>query len=113
MELSIATNPLPLEKDLNGTIRVGGTRVTLGTVVKTFRNRATCEEIVYQYPSLKLADVYAAISYYLRNQSQVDSYLAKRHEKAQSIRKQIEGYTDSQRIRERLLERRTAQSGKT
>ncbi|MEO0869309.1 MAG: DUF433 domain-containing protein, partial [Cyanobacteria bacterium J06642_11] len=36
---------------------------------------ATAEEIVEQYPSLQLADVYSVISYYLRRKTEVDAYL--------------------------------------
>lgn len=111
MELSITTTPLPLVKDDQGIVRVGGTRVTLETVVKAFKNGSTCEEIVYQYPSLKLADAYAVISYYLRNQAEVEAYLQEHQERAEMIRKEIEANCDSQGIRERLLKRRTAKDG--
>jgi uncharacterized protein (DUF433 family) len=111
MELSIIKAPLPLKKDAYGVVRVGGTRITLETVITTFKNGATCEEIVYQYPSLKLADVYMVISYYLRNQEEVEDYLAEHQEKAKHIRKKIESHFDSKGIRERLLKRRTAKNG--
>jgi hypothetical protein len=32
-----------------------------------FKQGATAEEIVYRYPSLKLADLYAAIGFYLNH----------------------------------------------
>jgi len=75
MSLSLATEPIPLMTDLNGVVRVGGTRVTLDTVVGAFREGATAEEIVQQYPSLQLADAYSVIAYYLRHLSEVESYL--------------------------------------
>ena len=53
--LMIAAEPIPLEADGEGVVRVGGTRVTLDTVVAAFNEGATAEEIVYQYPSLDLA----------------------------------------------------------
>jgi hypothetical protein len=52
--LLIETEPIPLEADADGVVRVGGTRVTLDTVVAAFKDGATAEEIVYQYPSLSL-----------------------------------------------------------
>lgn len=55
---------LPLEMDAHGVIRVGKTRVTLDTVVAAFDEGATAEEIVQQYPTLLLADVYSVIGYY-------------------------------------------------
>ncbi len=111
MKLSITpTTPLPLLKDPHGIVRVGGTRVTLMTVVTAFKNGSTCEEIVYQYPSLKLADVYAVISYYLRKQTEVETYLEESQKRAEVIHKKIKSDSDSQSIRERLLKRHAAES---
>ncbi len=62
MSLVIVDEPIPLETDADGVVRVGGTRVTLDTVVAAFNEGATAEEIVSQYPTLHLADVYAVIS---------------------------------------------------
>ena len=53
---------MPLQTDADGVIRVGGTRVTLETVVEAFQQGATAEEIVQQYPSLALAEVYAVLA---------------------------------------------------
>lgn len=106
----MTTTHLPLLKDANGLVRVGGTRVTLETVVTAFKNGATCEEIVYQYPSLELADVYGVISYYLKNQEEVETYLDERQKKAEIIRKEIQSHFDSRGIRERLLKRRAVKT---
>ena len=76
--LMIAAEPIPLEADGEGVVRVGGTRVTLDTVVAAFNEGATAEEIVYQYPSLDLADVYAVIAYYLQRRPEVEAYLRRR-----------------------------------
>jgi len=107
--LVIAVEPIPLETDANGVVRVGGTRVTLDTVVAAFQEGATAEEIVFQYPSLNLADVYAAITYYLRHRSEVEAYLEQRQARADEVRKQNEARFDPQGIRERLLARRAEQ----
>ena len=58
---------VPLAMGADGVIRVSGTRVTLDTVLAAFREGATAEEIVQQYPSLALADVYQVIGYALRH----------------------------------------------
>ncbi len=106
MSISINTELVPLLTDKDGVVRVGGTRVTLDTVVAAFNDGATAEEIVQQYPSLQLADVYAVISHYLRNRSEVEKYLRKRQKQAEEIRKQNEARFDPSGIRERLLARR-------
>ena len=53
-----------LSRDADGVIRVGKTRVTLDTVVDAYRDGATVEGIVQQYPSLEPADVHAVIGYW-------------------------------------------------
>lgn len=106
MSLAIVTEPLPLMTDADGVVRVGRTRVTLDTVVAAFQDGATAEEIVQQYPSLQLADVYAVIGYYLRKQPEVDAYLRQRQQQADEIRRQNEARFDPAGVRDRLLARR-------
>ncbi|MBC8180972.1 DUF433 domain-containing protein [candidate division KSB1 bacterium] len=108
MEFSIATKTVPFVNDSEGIIRIGDTRVTLNTVITAFKNGSTCEEIVYQYPVLKLADVYSAISYYLNDQDRVESYLEKHDRLAESIKENIQSHFDTKMIRERLLKRKNA-----
>lgn len=71
-------------------MRVGKTRVTLDTVIAVFKQGSTAEEIVYRYPSLRLADVYATIAFYLNHQPEVETYLQLRQQQAQEIRKMNE-----------------------
>jgi uncharacterized protein (DUF433 family) len=107
MTLVVEAQPIPLKIDTNGVVRVAGTRVTLDTVVAAFNDGATAEEIVYQYPSLHLADVYAVIGYYLRQRPDVEAYLRQRQQQAKDIRKQNEARFDPRGLRDRLLARRT------
>jgi uncharacterized protein (DUF433 family) len=104
--LTLAADPVPLEVDADGVVRVGGTRVTLDTVVYAFRDGATAEAIVDQYPSLRLADVYAVIAYYLRRHTEVDAYLSRAEREAAAVRKENERRFPPEGIRERLLARR-------
>ena len=106
MSLSITAEPIPLKMQPDGIVRVGETRVTLDTVVVTFKQGATAEEIVYQYPSLQLADVYAVISFYLRHQEEVEAYLQRRQQRATEIRQQNQAKFDPTGMRDRLLARR-------
>ncbi len=105
MTLSIVETPAPLRTDADGAVRVGGTRVTLDTVVEAFLEGATAEEIVQQYTSLSLADVYSVIGYYLRQRPAVDAYLEQNQRQAAIIRQKIEAHPDMAGIRERLLAR--------
>ena len=106
MSLPMTTETMPLETDTDGAVRIGGTRVTLDTIVAAFDEGATAEEIVYQYPSLKLADVYSVIGYYLRHRSGIEAYLRQRRQQADEVRKQNESRFSPHGVRERLLARR-------
>lgn len=99
-------SPLPLTEDASGVIRIGGTRVTLDTLVAAFDEGATAEEIVQQYPSLGLADVYAVVSHCLQNRPAVDAYLAGREAQVRSSEGANPLRIDGRALRERLLARR-------
>ena len=104
--MSVTTVAVPIERDADGVLRVGGTRVTLDTLVTAFISGATAEEIALRYPSLKLADIYSAISYYLQNQAEVEGYLQQRQQQAAMVREQNELRFKPEGIRARLLGRR-------
>jgi len=108
MVLAPTTEVIPLTVDAHGVLRVGNTRVTLETMLAAFADGATAEEIVQQYPSLQLADVYSVIGYYLRHTSEIDAYLQQRREQREGIRQQNETRFDPHGVRERLLARRTS-----
>ena len=105
-DLIITAEPIPLEASADGVVRVSGTRVTLDTVVAAFREGASAEEIVLQYPSLDLAKVYAVIAYYLQRRPEVEVYLWQRRTQADEMQRQNEARLDPHGIRERLLARR-------
>lgn len=105
MALTIQVDPVPIEADANGVLRVGGTRVTLDTVVGWYREGARAEDIARKYDALRLADVYAAIAYYLRHQAEVDAYLDERERAASQARAENEARFDAAGVRERLAAR--------
>ncbi|NEO69528.1 DUF433 domain-containing protein [Moorena sp. SIO3H5] len=55
---------------------IAGTRISLDSVVYTFRNRLSPESIVQSFPLLSLEQVYGAIAFYLANRDDIDAYLA-------------------------------------
>lgn len=107
MGLTIANEPVPLQVTAGGVVRVGGTRVTLDTVVAAFEEGATAEEIVEQHPSLRLAGVYGAISYYLCHRAEVESYLVERRKESVRVRRENETRFGPVGVRARLLARRS------
>jgi uncharacterized protein (DUF433 family) len=106
MTLANDTEIVPLHKDEKGVIRVGGTRVTLDTVIASFVEGATAEEIGQQYPSLHLADIYYVIGYYLRHPEEIEAYLQQRKVQSNIVREENESRFDPQGVRDRLLARR-------
>ena len=103
MTLTVEAQAPPLQADRHGVMRVGQTRVTLDSVVHAFNQGHTAEEIVSHFPALKLADVYAVISYYLNNRDAVREYLQQQEVAAEGVWLKIEASTDYQIFRERLL----------
>jgi uncharacterized protein (DUF433 family) len=110
MSVPFATEIIPLRKDEFGLIRVVGSRVTLDTIIHTFKAGASAEEVLDQYPSLTLPDVYMVIGYYLRHRNEVETYLAERARVEEEIRRQDEARFDRRGIREMLLARRNHRS---
>jgi uncharacterized protein (DUF433 family) len=100
-----ALEPIPLSTDADGVIRLAGTRVTLDTVIDTFMTGASPEEIAQDFPVLRLDDVYAVITYYLRHRAEVDAYLRGRRARAEVIRREIEAHSPQAGLRARLLAR--------
>jgi uncharacterized protein (DUF433 family) len=106
MSIAIQADPVPLRMDETGTIRVGGTRVTLDVLLEEHQLGATPEQIAEAYDTLSLPDVYAAIGYYLRHTGEIDAYLAQRREDAARLRRIVEEGHDRRGLRERLEARR-------
>ena len=59
----------------DGGYYVSGTRISLDSVVYSFRRGASPEAIQAEYPLLKKAQIYGAIAFYLDHQVEIDEYL--------------------------------------
>jgi len=103
---SVGTIDLPLSLDADQVLRVGKTRVTFDSIIQAFLDGATPEEIFQRFPAISLADSYAVIAYYLRNRSEMDSYLAKRQYQAELVRGENERRYDVTGMRARLMDRK-------
>lgn len=101
-----STYEINLTKTKASVLRIGKTRVSLDSVITAFNHGATPEQIVYDFDTLTLSEVYAAISYYLQNRETVDSYLAKRAKQNEKLREANDARFEHQGIREKLLARR-------
>lgn len=79
---------VPLRIGDDGAIRVGETRITLATVVMEFQQGAAPEDIVRAYPVLRLDHVYAVITYYLQNKTEVDAFIDASRAQFDTLRQQ-------------------------
>lgn len=105
MQPAFALEPVPIEKDQQGVLRLAGSRVTVDVLVSAFDAGQTPEEILQQYPSLDLGSVYAALAYVLKHRVEIDGYLAERQRAGEGVRAENERRFPEQGIRERLLRR--------
>jgi uncharacterized protein (DUF433 family) len=113
MSVLLQADPLPLREEADGSIRVGNSRVLLDLVIHAFQEGATPEAIVQRYDTLRLDDVYAVISFYLRHTAEIEAYLERRELEAAEVRRKIEAaQPDMKNLRQRLLQRQEAQRSK-
>lgn len=105
------TQATPLRLWEDGTIRIADSRVSLDSVVHHYKLGASAEQIAQKFPPLELADVYAAISYYLNHEESVEEYLREREEKGDEVQEEIESapqyQENSAELRARLLARKS------
>ncbi len=102
---------LPLRLTEDGTIRVAATRVSLDSVVHHYKLGASAEQIAQKFPALDLADVYAAIAYYLNHREAVEEYLQQQEAGGDQIQNEVESdpqyQNTSSELRARLLARKS------
>lgn len=88
-------NKYVVERD--GNLYVAGTRIPVYTVVTAWRQGYSPEEIRGDFDGLSLLSVFAAITYYLENQQELDAFFREQDElfarlKAESEAKNPEFY---------------------
>ena len=95
----------------DGVYFVTGTRVTLDTVIDSFHDGATPEDIALHYPSLELVVVYEVIAYYLRHRAELDAYLERSKADAVMLRAVTEARRNPVGIRVQLLKKYASRFG--
>ena len=88
----------------DGNYYVTGTRVSLDSVVYSFRRGESAETICQNFEVLRLEEVYGAIAYYLAHQADVDAYLIRQNERWTEGRRDAEPLPVD--LRERLISAR-------
>jgi uncharacterized protein (DUF433 family) len=103
------TQTLPLQLTEDGTIRIAGSRVSLDSIVYHYKIGASAEQIAQSF-ALDLADVYAAIAYYLNHEEAVEEYLREQEAQGDEVQKKIESDPQYQKqiaeLRARVLARK-------
>ena len=100
------TVPKPVRTDSHGVLRVGDTRVSLDSVVYAFNRGEDAVEIQYSFDTLSLAQVHAAIAYYLYNKTNVDAYLERQRIDFETRRAENHAKHPDRLTRETLLARK-------
>ena len=62
-------------EERNGGYYIAGTRISLDSVVYSFNQGKSPDAIQQSFPTLKLAQIYGAIAFYLDHQPEVRRYL--------------------------------------
>jgi uncharacterized protein (DUF433 family) len=105
------TLTVPLRTDELGKIRVGNSRVLLELVIHAYYAGETPESIVDSYPTLKLGDVYAVLSYYFEHPDEIDAYVQAQDVRADALMREVEANLSPQAraLRARLRARQAEQ----
>ena len=88
-------------EERDGNYYVTGTRISLDSIVHSFRRGESPETICQNFDVLRLEEVCGAIAYYLANRTEIDAYLVRQNEKWAEGRRNAEPLPPN--LRERLM----------
>jgi uncharacterized protein (DUF433 family) len=106
MNFAPKAEPIPITHNADDVAVITGTRIPIDTVIYTFLDGSTPEQIAQKFPILELGQIYLIIAYYLNHRAEVDVYLAERHTNSDRVRSENESHSPSIGTRERLLARK-------
>lgn len=109
IKLDLAAIPPSIE-ERNGTYYITQSPITFAAVIMRFQEGLSPETIHRDcFPSLPLAHIYSAVSFYLSNQEQVETYLAQiKQEEDERQRQLLTTYPEFIKTAEELRERVTS-----
>jgi uncharacterized protein (DUF433 family) len=110
MGLTLEALEVPIQINEHGVARVGGTRVSLESVIAAFHRGETPEQVIGSFDVLSLADVYAVFAYYLNHRDEVDEYIRQSELKAEETYRRLKSehpeiFSMEDTLRERLKKR--------
>jgi uncharacterized protein (DUF433 family) len=95
-------------EEREGDFYVAGSRVSLESVVCLFRDGASLETIVDEFPTLSLEQVYGAITFYLAHRAKIDAHLTESERLWEEARKNPSPLPPSLRERVERVRRQLA-----
>ena len=93
-------------------IRLKGHRIGLEQLVELYQEGYSVEQIQLELPTLRLEEIYGAITYYLHNQTTIDAYMVRHATLVARDLREADAREPSpamRRIRELLAKRQYAQ----
>ena len=97
-----------LTADDGGFIHPKGHRVGLHHVIRAYREGASVEAIVTEYPTLPRALVHKMVAFYLENRPDMDAYIADHDRAMERLMAQPRQGPTLEELRERLAARQRA-----
>ena len=96
----------------DGVYRIGGTRVSLDSLVYAYRRGASPESIQRSFPSVSLEQVHGALAFYLSHRAEIDKYLAEGEQEFEKLwqashEKHPDWYEELRRVRAETLTTRS------
>ena len=91
-------------EERDGNYYIANTRISLDSIVHSFRRGESPEAICQNFELLSLEEVYGAIASYLANQADIDAYLTRQSEKWEEGKRGAEPLPAN--LRERLTRAR-------
>lgn len=76
MSIALETMLIATPGTCGGRPRINGTRISVQQIAAQFKRGLSAEDIEQVYEHLSLAQVYAALAYYLANREEIDAALA-------------------------------------
>jgi uncharacterized protein (DUF433 family) len=89
---AVLTERIPLVQNEAGDMYIEGSRIFLEHLVEKFNEGKTPEDIQRDYPHVKLADLYAVMTYYLRHRDEVDAYVERQYQRAREMEALVAPY---------------------
>jgi uncharacterized protein (DUF433 family) len=92
--------PKEYVEERDGAYYITGTRVSLDSIVECFNEGLSPEAILGEFETLRLLQVYGAITFYLENQPAIDAYRVRQERRFLARRKAAAPLPDG--LRQRL-----------